>query len=163
MIAFRRIKRLPPPKREQLACVMACDGEESRYGEFLSWLEEDFVALDHSRRAYIVAECDGVIVGFVRVWHSPHVKAWFNDGMVVAPAFRRQGIGRDLLARALQLAERMGARSLISQIRKSNTASIRLHENAGFVPDVTDGPDPYGSPRPAARRQYRIRVQARGE
>ncbi len=162
MIAFRRIVELTAPKREELAAVMASDGDESRYDEFISWLKKDFVSLDHSRRAYIVAESEGTIVGFIRLWHSPHVDEWFNDGMVVSPAFRRQGIGRCLLQQALQLAIRMGAFSVIAQIGKDNIASIRLHEKAGFLPETTEYLNSYGQSRSGVGRQYRLRLSHLG-
>ena len=161
MLIFKRPMELPRHKCTELAAVMACDGDESRYDEFLSWLEKDFSSLDHSRRAYIVAESGGVIVGFIRLWHSPHVDKWFNDGMVVSPAFRRQGIGRGLLQQALQAAARMGASSVIAQIGKDNIASIRFHEKAGFLPETMEYLNSYGQPRSGVGRQYRIQLHER--
>lgn len=161
VLSFKRLRELPRHKRSELATVMACDGDESRYDEFLSCLEKDFASLDHNRRVYIVAESDGVIVGFIRLWHSPHVDEWFNDGMVVSPAFRRQGIGRGLLQQSLQLATRMGASSVIAQIRKDNIASRRFHKKAGFLPEITEYLNSYGDPRTGVGWQYRVHLHKR--
>ena len=158
MMAFRRIKELPRHKREELAAVMDTYEDESRYDEFVSWLEKDFASLDHDRKVYIVAESSDVIVGFIRLWHSPDVDEWFNDGMVVSPAFRRQGIGRGLLQQALQLASLMGAASVIAQIGKDNIASIQLHEKAGVLPETTEYLNSYGHARTGVGWQYRLRL-----
>lgn len=155
---IRQLEELPPAKREELAGVMACDEEVGRFDEFVEFLQKDFASLDPARRAYLVAEDDGAIVGFLRLWHSPHVDEWFNDGMVVHPAQRRRGIGRRLLQEALRLAGRMGAHSLVAQILRSNLASIRLHEAAGFRQETTDYINSYGDPRNGVGWQYRIRL-----
>jgi RimJ/RimL family protein N-acetyltransferase len=156
-VTYRRLMELPIVKRRELAAVMANDGEESRYGEFLSWLEADFARLDPAARAYLVAEKGGVIVGFMRLWHSPHIGEWLNDGMVVALACRRRGIGRQLLGLLLDLAWEMGAQSVIAHISDKNTASIRLHKRAGFRREqVQSFPNSYGTPSTPGRGQYRI-------
>ena len=158
MLTIRQLEELPPAKREELAGVMACDEEVGRFDEFVAFLETDFASLDPARRVYLVAECEGRIVGFLRLWHSPHVDEWFNDGMVVDPAHRRRGIGRRLLREALRVAGRMGAASLVAQIRRGNPASIRLHESAGFLRETTNYVNSHGQPRSGVGWQYRIRL-----
>jgi RimJ/RimL family protein N-acetyltransferase len=158
MITYRRLMELPCPKRGDLAAVMACDGEESRYEEFLAWLAKDFAGMDHSTRAYIVAEDDGAIVGFARLWRSPHIDEWLNDGMVVAPAYRRRGIGRLLLGHLLDLAWKLGAGSVIAHVSEGNAPSIRLHEKAGFRREpLLSFKNSYGTQHgPGWGGQYRI-------
>jgi RimJ/RimL family protein N-acetyltransferase len=158
MIAYRRIMTLSLPKRQQLAAVMACDGEESRYKEFLRWLADDFARIDRSSRTYIVAEDDGVIVGFVRLWLSPYLNEWVNDGMVVAPDYRRQGIGTQLVRLILGLAWDLGAPSVIAHIGNQNVPSIRLHEKAGFRREpVSAFKNSYGTQQdPGRGGRYRV-------
>lgn len=49
----------------------------------------------------------------------------------VAPAYRRRGVGRHLLAACL--AELEGARYLHLEVRASNRAALALYREAGFV------------------------------
>ena len=158
MITYRRLADCSAAKRAELAAVMAVDGDENRYGEFVSFLEEEFRTIDPARRAYVVAEDGGVIVGFIRLWHSPHIDEWINDGMVVAPARRREGIGQALVRAALALAGQMGARSVLAHIGNDNAASIRLHEKAGFVKETTHYRNSYGQWREGGGWQYRVAV-----
>ena len=156
---MQTLKHLVGPsagQRRQLARVMACDEDAGRYDEFVAFLREDFASLDPLRRAYIVAEEEGRIVGFIRLWHSPHVDEWFIDGMVVSPAHRRRGIGRRLLQEALRLAVRMGASPVIAQIRNDNIASVRLHEATGFRRESAEYLNSYGQPRSGWGWQYRL-------
>ena len=59
-------------------------------------------ALEIAAKSLRVAEIDGEAVGFYALAHKG--KAWRLDDLWVAPAFRRQGIGRALLMHALDIA-----------------------------------------------------------
>ena len=130
--AYSRVVTMSERQMVELAVVMACDDEEYRYEEFLTWIREDFKNIDNSRKAYIMAEAFGRIVGFVRVWHSPHNSKWMNDGMVVLPEHRNHGVGHRLVVEALRLSKDMGAECLYFHTWKDNYPSIRIHERAGF-------------------------------
>lgn len=62
-----------------------------------------------SRPSYVAA-IDGEIVGFYSL--APSERAWELDNLWVAPPFMRQGVGKALLAHALELAFRGGATSV---------------------------------------------------
>ncbi len=89
----------------------------------------------------LVAESAGQIVGFARarrVQHPPEVpenlapEGWYLLGVMVAPAFRRRGIGAELTRRRLAwIAERADEAWFFTEV--SNRASIALHERCGFV------------------------------
>jgi len=51
----------------------------------------------------------------------------------VSPQYRRRGVGRKLLARFASAARDRGAKRLLLEMRKGNTAEI-LYRNHGFVP-----------------------------
>ena len=53
--------------------------------------------------------------------------------IAVAPARRRQGIGRALLADAVAGAIRSGARRLFLEVRERNQAARALYSDAGFT------------------------------
>lgn len=52
--------------------------------------------------------------------------------IAVHPAFRRQGIGRALLAHALDDAQRAGAQSAFLEVRVGNRAAQSLYSQFGF-------------------------------
>jgi len=156
--SYRRLWELSPAKRRELAAVMACDSGEHRYDKLASWLDKDFATLDHANRAYIVAELDEVIVGFVRLWHSPHIDEWVIDGIVVDPAHRKTGVGYGLLRRALDLATTSGASSVVAHVRRGNVSSITIVEKAGFRRETTDYLNSYGEPRSGRGWQYRLHL-----
>lgn len=54
------------------------------------------------------------------------------DNLVVAPAAKRQGIGRALLMEALHLAWQRGTKKAYLEVRESNLAAISLYELFGF-------------------------------
>jgi GNAT superfamily N-acetyltransferase len=62
-----------------------------------------------SRPTYVAA-IGGEIVGFYSL--MPSERAWELDNLWVAPSFMRRGVGKALLAHALELAFRRGARSV---------------------------------------------------
>jgi ribosomal protein S18 acetylase RimI-like enzyme len=141
---YRRLYECTPAQRQQLAAVMACYEDEDRYEEFLVWLAEEFLSLNHSRRAYLVAEESSRIVGFVRLWHTPHIDEWVLDGIVVATDFRRRGIGRELVRRTLALAREMGADSVVVHVSRKNPPAISLYEQAGFCREADDYRNSHG-------------------
>jgi ribosomal-protein-alanine N-acetyltransferase len=52
--------------------------------------------------------------------------------LAVAPAFRRRGVARALLAALLDALEARGARSLFLEVRASNSAALALYRAFGF-------------------------------
>ncbi|MCS6936894.1 MAG: ribosomal protein S18-alanine N-acetyltransferase [Candidatus Bipolaricaulota bacterium] len=69
--------------------------------------------------------------------------------IAVAPAFRRQGLGRFLLQYALDYAHQLGASRIELEVRTDNSAAIALYRKFGFhvqeiVPNYySDGADAY--------------------
>ncbi|MDQ1920369.1 GNAT family N-acetyltransferase [Massilia pseudoviolaceinigra] len=57
----------------------------------------------------------------------------FVRGMVVAPAWRNKGVGRQLLAHALGFADAMpGLRQVTLTLTAGNAAALALYESMGF-------------------------------
>lgn len=82
--------------------------------------------------AYLVAEAEGVVVGYAGLWlviDEAHVTTF-----AVAPARRREGIGEQLLATLLDIALARQAREATLEVRLSNLAARRLYEKYGFRP-----------------------------
>ena len=56
-----------------------------------------------------------------------------SAGPEIIEAYRQKGIGHEALTLALDHAQRLGYAKATAQIRKNNTASIKLHEKCGFT------------------------------
>lgn len=54
--------------------------------------------------------------------------------LCIAPAFRKQGLGRRLLLHMLQLAHKQGVRRAWLEVRPSNRVAITLYNSLGFEP-----------------------------
>jgi phosphinothricin acetyltransferase len=93
-------------------------------------------ALTGAGYPHIVAEMDGVIVGFACAGpYRPRAayRLTVEDSVYVQPGRTGQGIGRALLAALIRKCESGPWRQMIAVIGDSdNAASIRLHEAAGF-------------------------------
>lgn len=78
---------------------------------------------------------DGQMLGWAALSPTSSRAVYRGVGEVsiyVDPACARQGIGRKLLDALIETAERAGFWTLRAGIFPENTASITLHENAGF-------------------------------
>ncbi len=83
------------------------------------------------RRVALVAEDEEQqICGFVVARCG--VDEWEIENVVVAPARRRRGIGRELVRMVVRLAGAAAAAVLL-EVRESNTAARQLYEKFGFV------------------------------
>lgn len=72
------------------------------------------------------------IVGYV----NPVIdgqEAWIG-GVGVLPAYRRKGIGRDLMLAGEEFARRKGAREVSLEVIDGNDGAQRLYESIGYVP-----------------------------
>jgi L-amino acid N-acyltransferase YncA len=84
----------------------------------------------------IVAEVEGGIVGFARIgpYSEREVYAGIGEHAVyVAGDARRLGVGKALLEALAGVGQEAGLYKLTSRIFATNTASIALHEAAGFT------------------------------
>ncbi len=86
--------------------------------------------------AFFVAEVDTELVGYVVGDIAPgfpgrvgHIK-----DLAVHPAYRRRGVARKLLERALTQLEDHGVVRTSLEVRESNDAAIALYRSLGFEP-----------------------------
>lgn len=78
-----------------------------------------------------VREVAGEIVGYYVMMLAAGEGHLLN--MTVAPAWRRHGLGRSLLAHCLTSAREHSAASLFLEVRPSNAAALSLYHSSGFV------------------------------
>jgi ribosomal protein S18 acetylase RimI-like enzyme len=91
--------------------------------------------------AFIVAELDGRIVGYVRLQEKypfPEGAGVLSiNGLAVAVDVRGQGVGSVLMAAVAAEGRRRGARKIALQVHGVNTAARRLYERHGYVVEGT--------------------------
>lgn len=88
------------------------------------------------KRPLWVMECDGEIAGWLGFQPFYSARRAYDVtaelSIYIAPAYRRQGIGRKLLHHAIALSPSLGLKNLVGCIFATNTASLKLFENFGF-------------------------------
>jgi len=84
--------------------------------------------------AVFVAEAGGEVVGRLSVARDSHPASNHvaDLGLMVAPGYRRRGIGRALLSRAVQWGQDVGIEKLELHVFPYNEPAIRLYEQFGF-------------------------------
>lgn len=98
----------------------------------LPWPERSFrfELTDNPASRCWVAELDGKVVGMIVVWlivDEAHVAT-----VATHPEYRRQGIGKRLLAHALRHMMLDGARSSFLEVRESNLAAQEMYRKFGY-------------------------------
>jgi [ribosomal protein S18]-alanine N-acetyltransferase len=81
---------------------------------------------------YLVAELDGVVVGYCGMWlilDEAHL-----TNVAVLSEHRGKGIGHSLLNTLIGCAKIKGATCMTLEVRKSNAGAQRLYSRMGFVP-----------------------------
>jgi RimJ/RimL family protein N-acetyltransferase len=83
----------------------------------------------------VLALNDGAVVGWCDVMPLPHegMRHVGRLGMGLLPAYRGQGLGKQLLRETLEWAFAKGLRRIELDVFASNLAALRLYERAGFV------------------------------
>ena len=98
----------------------------------LPWPERSFrfELTDNPAARCWVAELDGKVVAMIVVWlivDEAHVAT-----LATHPEYRRQGIGRRLLAHALGQMMQEGARSSFLEVRASNLPAQEMYRKFGY-------------------------------
>jgi ribosomal-protein-alanine N-acetyltransferase len=122
------IKRATPSDAAALAAF------ENRCFTIEDWRLNRRVFYYHLRRKnYLIkAEIDGAIAGYALVFTAKN-SGWARLYAIgVDPFYRRRGVGRALLAEAIDYARRIGKRRIFLEVRADNLPAIRLYEKFGF-------------------------------
>ncbi len=81
--------------------------------------------------AFVVAEADGEIVGFILGTVQRAYEARIL-ALAVEPEWRRRGIASRLVNRFLETFERYGVKRITLEVRMSNQGALSLYEDLGF-------------------------------
>jgi ribosomal-protein-alanine N-acetyltransferase len=80
---------------------------------------------------YVMRVADQPVAGFCAFWRV--AEQIHINNLAIRPELRGQGLGRRLLDAVLVEAARLGAESATLEVRRSNTAALRLYDRAGFT------------------------------
>jgi len=100
-------------------------------------MEARFAALRDAEFPYLVAACDGAVVGYAYVGpfrERPAYRFIVEDSIYVASEAKGQRIGSLLLERLIAETTALGFRQMIAVIGDGSpqSPSVRLHERLGF-------------------------------
>jgi ribosomal-protein-alanine N-acetyltransferase len=73
---------------------------------------------------------DDRALGFLVFWHVADEIHVLN--VAVDPAYRRRGVGRELMSKAIEFGRSRRVRHLLLEVRRSNAAAIALYRSLGF-------------------------------
>lgn len=99
----------------------------------LAW----FKGRSPSQRPLWVMEVEGAIAGwlsFQTFYGRPAYNKTAEISIYIAPTFHRRGLGRQLLAQAIDQSPSLGLKTLVSFIFAHNYPSLKLFETFGFKP-----------------------------
>jgi len=99
----------------------------------LAW----FKGRSPSQRPLWVIEVEGAIAGwlsFQSFYGRPAYNKTAEISIYIAPTFHRRGLGRKLLAQAIDESPSLGLKTLVSFIFAHNYPSLKLFETFGFKP-----------------------------
>lgn len=139
-------RRLDPPEGVSIVSILDRDAEEvMRLDAVLredipgssgwepdleQFLEQNHRSPGFDPKAYLIAIHNGAAVGLVRIWNRPDALPRVGMWGVLA-SHRQRGIASVLLASALAVWHRRGAKAVCTEIDESNTASRALAQSFG--------------------------------
>ncbi len=136
MITFRRFE---PTDRELIKDWFGNDPVGMKFLPSYRTIDDYAHLIDFKKRYLFIALQNEVAIGFLDFEiENPEVGyiAFF-----IAPTFRNQGIGFELLRKTFELLEVKQVKMLEAGVEKDNAISIKLLEKAGFSYAYTDKDD----------------------
>ncbi len=113
------------------SCIVTADSEPVSVESRLDW----FAAHTVDRHPLWVLEVEGTIagwLGFQPFYGRPAYRATAELSIYVSANYRRQGIGRQLLAQAIATSPAIGITTLLGFIFADNHPSLQLFQQFGF-------------------------------
>ncbi|HEY0057487.1 MAG TPA: GNAT family N-acetyltransferase [Flavisolibacter sp.] len=99
---------------------------------------EQMIEDRHLFRCFVAETQNKEIIGFANcffAYYSWTGKAMYLDDLYVTGAFRKQGIGRMLLMKVIELAKEQGCKKVRWQVSKWNTNAIEFYKSMGATTD----------------------------
>ncbi|MFF8574050.1 GNAT family N-acetyltransferase [Streptomyces sp. NPDC015237] len=82
---------------------------------------------------FVAVSTNGSLAGFTTVSYASWNRRLSIEDIEVAPAHRRQGIGRALISHALKVAREFGAGHIWLEVSNINTPAIHAYQRMGFT------------------------------
>lgn len=118
--------------RDMMGADVAAVVAIERASYAVPWSEATFRGLLRRRDAEtVVADCDGVVIGYSAFWRVLDQGELGN--VAVAAAWRGRGLGERLVREMLARAAQHGVREVFLEVRPSNTFARRLYERLHFA------------------------------
>jgi L-amino acid N-acyltransferase YncA len=111
--------------------LATADTEPITVASRIAWMREH----DSTQHPLWVTPIDGIVEGwlsFQPFYGRPAYNATAELSVYVSPQRQRAGIGRNLLAAAIEAAPRLGRKTLLGFIFGHNAPSLRLFESFAF-------------------------------
>lgn len=89
------------------------------------------VAGDHARGVF-VSEIDGQVVGYITTRVDPQSKIGWIPNMAVLPEHQQQGLGRELMQKALDYLRQQGMECAKIETLEQNPVGSRFYPGMGF-------------------------------
>ena len=129
--------------RDSIALLMAHRNPGTPFDETLKQIEKELtISQTDSSYRLLVAEVDGLVVGFCRFYDSkglptqkkiyPAPEGWYAMGTLVDPTMRRRGIARFLFDKRLIALREIGVFEVYSMVDGTNQTSLQMHREFGY-------------------------------
>jgi ribosomal-protein-alanine N-acetyltransferase len=121
------VERLARP--DDLDAIVAIEDASFHNPTPRSWYEAELARPDVCH-VYVLRLPEVPVAGFAAFWRvgdEMHI-----NNLAIHPTWRRRGLGGQLLVSVLDRARAMGIRHATLEVRRSNTAAMRLYERQGF-------------------------------
>ena len=140
--------------------IEAVHSIETAVFEVDPWSAEQFWGeLAQPTREYVVAEDDGVILGYAGAYLLPPDSD--VQTIAVSPTAQGRGVGRALLEELIAIAVRHDCTQLLLEVRSDNESAIGMYERFGFE-SISRRRDYYASGVDALIMRLRPLAQAFG-
>ncbi len=118
------------PARASFKHVRVLAEESADRGNAAQLAEAKVLHLDDSHTDALLALRGGVALGYMAVLSAGEIGA--IQDLYVADAHRRQGIGRTLMSRALEICARSLFKHIFVGVLPENSSAIELYQRCGF-------------------------------
>ncbi|MEU3992466.1 GNAT family N-acetyltransferase [Streptomyces platensis] len=109
---------------------------------------------DPNSRTFVAVGPDGCLAGFAAVSYAPWNRRLAIEDIEVAPAHRSQGLGRALMAHAVDFARERGAGHIWLEVTNINAPAIHAYRRMGFTFCGLDAALYDGTPSSGERALY---------
>ena len=97
------------------------------------WSRNAFIQeLNNKNSYFFVTKINNLVVGYVILWHYNNEMTICN--LAVKKEYRNQGIGKQLLNYAIEIAKNKNVSQIFLEVRTKNIIAKKLYESFGFKP-----------------------------